>query len=85
MRVWVADKKPLPYIFGLGVYFVGLNFLAWSYLFRNMAVATALVNVLNIATLTMVSWLMFRDKISLQEGIGICLAVAAVLVLELKM
>jgi len=84
MKKWVVCDMTRYYLIGLIVYFIGLNFLAQSYLYRHIAVATCLVNIFNVLILVVVSTIFFKDKLSLQEYIGIFLAVSSIIVLNIK-
>jgi multidrug transporter EmrE-like cation transporter len=84
MKIWVEGRQTRYYITGLILYIVGVNFLAFSYLYRNIAVATTLTNIFNILILTAVSWFWFKDKLTIQEMIGIAFAIVAIIILEWK-
>lgn len=82
MRFWVKDRRPLLYVAGLFFYIIGLNFLAQSYRFRNIAVASAVIVIINIVALTVVSWVYFKARLTPLEILGLVLAVVAVVILE---
>jgi multidrug transporter EmrE-like cation transporter len=84
MKKWVVSSMTRYYLIGLVAYFIGLNFLAQSYLYRHVAVATCLVNILNILVLVVVSALVFRDRLTVQEYVGIFLAISSLIVLNIK-
>ena len=85
LKSWVERSLPYfsaMYLGGLAIYIVGLIFLIESFRTENIAAATAIFVLINIATLAVVSWLYFGDKISLLQFIGLLLAAAAVVLLE---
>jgi len=84
-RFWVDRPSYLSalYISGLAIYLIGLIFLVESFKSENIAVASAIFVIINIATLVVVSWLWFDDKLSLLQIIGLALALIAIVLLEL--
>ena len=72
----------LLYIGGLAIYLIGLVFLVESFKSENIAVASAIFVIINIATLLLVSWLWFGDKLSLLQIVGLALALVAIALLE---
>lgn len=83
MRVWVKNLNWSYYILGLCIYLIGLNFLAQSYRFRHIGVASGLIIIFNIIALTLISYLYFNDKINFYEGLGLVLAIIAVVLIEI--
>ena len=83
MKKWVVSKYHSFYLFGMLAYFIGLNFLAKSYTFKNLAVATIIINIINVVTLSLVSCFIFKDALSTKQIIGLCLAILAITILEL--
>ena len=73
------------YLYGLGLllYIAGLVPLIESYKFTNIEVASALLVLFNIAILTVAGWLLFKEKISALELVGLAFAAAAIVLLEL--
>ena len=83
MRFWVKSRQPILYVAGLFFYLIGLNFLAQSYRFRNIAVASAVIVVINIVALTIISYVYFKARLTPLEIFGLVLAVIAVIIIEL--
>lgn len=83
MRLWVKHGTWSYYLLGLLIYLIGMNFLAQSYRFRHIGVASGLIVIFNIVALTIISYFYFNDKINIYEGIGLVLAIVAVLLIEL--
>jgi len=83
MKKWVATDTYLFYFIGLATYLIGLNFLAQSFKFENIAVASVIFVVFNVATLGIVSWLYFKETLSTLQIAGIIIGIIAIIVLEL--
>jgi multidrug transporter EmrE-like cation transporter len=83
MRRWVKGDGTSFYLIGLVVYLVGLNFLAQSYRFRNIAGASTVMTIINIVLLISFSWLYFKEPPTLIQSIGLVLGIAAIIFLEL--
>jgi multidrug transporter EmrE-like cation transporter len=82
MKKWIDHPSIAPYLIGAALYIIGMNFLAFSYKYRNIAVATALCVIVNILTLTVVSWFLFKEPLSIKQMTGIALSIGAVIFLE---
>jgi multidrug transporter EmrE-like cation transporter len=83
MKKWVVSNNYVFHYIGLAIYLVGLIFLAHSFKYKNIAVATVISIVINLATLTLVSWLYFKEALTLGQGIGVFLGVLSIVFLEL--
>ncbi len=83
MKKWVTSGSRLFYIIGLTVYLAGLIFLAQSFKYKNIAVASVIFVIFNVVTLSLVSWFYFKEKLSPLELSGIALGIAAIIVMEL--
>jgi multidrug transporter EmrE-like cation transporter len=83
MKKWVTTNSYIFYFIGLAVYLVGLNFLAQSFKFKNIAVASVIFVIFNVVTLSLVSWIYFKETLSPLQIVGICLGIASVIILEL--
>jgi len=81
-KQWANNTPWHMYIFGLALYLVGLIFLVRTYRFENIAVASALLVIFNILTLVFVSWLYFKEPITLTETLGILLSFGAIFLLH---
>jgi len=80
---WVKDNKAIWYAAALFFYIIGLNFLIYSFKFEDIAAASVMLVIFNVATLTIVGWLFFKERISLFEIIGLILGISAIVLLEL--
>ena len=83
MKKWVNTNSTLFYIIGLIIYLVGLNFLAQSFKFKNIAVASVMLVIFNVVTLSFVSWIYFKETLSPLQIFGIILGICAIVILEL--
>jgi multidrug transporter EmrE-like cation transporter len=83
MKKWVITKSLWVFAAGMFTYLVGLGFLAYSYNYKNIAVASAIFVVLNIILLLLASWLYFKEPLSVLQIVGIIIGIIAIVVLEL--
>ena len=84
MKKWIGSNLSLFYILGLALYIVGLNFLAQSYRFENIAIASISLIVFNIVSLAIVSWIFFKQPLTTFQIVGLIVALIAVIILELE-
>lgn len=64
MKQWVEAGSVWLYVAGMAVYLVGLNFLAQSFKYENIAMASAMFVIFNIVTLLIFSWLYFKEPLT---------------------
>jgi multidrug transporter EmrE-like cation transporter len=83
MKRWVENNNWLVFASGLLVYLVGSCFLAFSFKYENIAVASVIYVLFNIITLSLVSWLYFKEALSPTQIVGIALGLGVVAFLEL--
>jgi multidrug transporter EmrE-like cation transporter len=81
-KQWATHLTWLPYLAGLALYIIGMLFLVRTYSTENIAVATVLFVIFNIVTLVLVSWLYFKEPVTLLQGLGILLAFGVILLLR---
>lgn len=82
LKEWVSTHKVLFYILGLFVWFIGLLFLAESFKYTNIAVASLVFTIFNIIILTVVSWIVFKEQLSTIQLLGLFLGLVAIGILE---
>ncbi len=82
MKKWVINNSFYFYFFGIIIYLVALNFLAQSYKFKNIAIASMIFVIFNIITLSIVSWFYFKETLSPMQILGIVLGISSVIILE---
>lgn len=83
LKKWIITKSTWRYIFGILMYLIGANFLAQSFRYKNIAVASIIYVVINIIILSVVSWLYFKETLNTLQIAGIVLGLVSVIVLEL--
>jgi len=83
MKKWVNTNLHIFYFVGLAIYLIGLNFLAQSFKFKNIAVASMIFIIFNIITLSIVSWFYFKETLSPLQITGMIFGIIAVIILEL--
>ena len=82
LKKWVTTSYSLFYVLGILLYFVSMLFLAQSYKYEDVIVASMLMILFNIVTLTIVGVFVFKENITLYEMGGIFLGIAAICLLE---
>jgi len=60
-----------------------MNFLAFSFKYKNITVASVIFVLINIVTLLIFSYFYFHEKLSGLEITGMVLGMAAIVLLEL--
>jgi len=80
---WVRVGGSYLYIFIMLMYMIGMFFLISSYKAEDIAVASVIMVIFNVVTLTIVGILFFHEGISVTKIFGILLGLIAVVLLEL--
>jgi multidrug transporter EmrE-like cation transporter len=83
MKKWINTQNNVFYVIGIIVWIIGLLFLAESFKFKNIAIASTLFVIFNVATLSLASWFYFKEKLSGLELIGIFFGIIAIILLEI--
>ncbi len=83
MKKWINADSYVFYFIGLVTYLIGLNFLAQSFRFKNIAVASAILVIINVVTLSVVSWFYFKETLSPTQIAGIIVGIIAIVILEI--
>jgi len=83
MKKWVVTNNIFLFLSGLAIYLFGLIFLAFSFKYKNIAVASTIFVIINITTLSIVSWFYFKESLTAFQLIGIMLGISSILFLEL--
>lgn len=83
MKQWVNTNKPAVYLLGMALYIVGLNFMAFSFKYKNIAVASVIFVLINIITLIAFSYFYWQERLSGLEVVGLTLGIIAIVLLEL--
>ena len=82
-KSYALSPKTHLYIWGLVIYLGGLMLLVQSFKTENIAVASAIFVMVNVLTLSLVSWFYFGEKLSPLQMLGIALSFVAIGLLEL--
>lgn len=80
--IWIKKSKKIFYILTLFLYMIGLNFLIYSFRFEDIAVASIIMEIFNIVTLTFAGIFLFKENITRREVAGIIVGLISVLILE---
>lgn len=81
MKKWALKPSWSMYLLGALMYVIGMNFLAFSYRFKNIAVATALAVIFNIIALTVISITYFKEPLTIKQMFGLILSISAIFLL----
>ncbi len=81
-KYWMGHSHPLIYAAGFVLYMIGLVLLIKSYQYQNIAVASTIFELVNVVTLAIVSWLLFKEGLTHTQLGGVFLAIVAVFMLE---
>jgi multidrug transporter EmrE-like cation transporter len=82
MKKWVLTNSPMLYFYGMLVYTFALNFVALSFKYKNISVATIIFILVNVISFVLINWFYFGEKLNTMQMIGIGLGLASVIVLE---
>jgi len=83
MKQWTYTNNRITFMIGLFTWIVGLVFLAFSFKYKNIGIASLIFSLSNVITLTLFGWLYYKDILTLNQIIGIILGIIAVIILEL--
>jgi multidrug transporter EmrE-like cation transporter len=83
MKEWVVTNKSYFYVIGMVIYLVGMLFLAQSFKYKNIAVASVIFVLFNVITLSIVSWFYFNEKLSSLEMAGMVMGLVSIILLEI--
>lgn len=83
LKEWVTTSYKSFYWTGIAFYLISMNLLAHSYKYENIAIASLLMVLFNVITLTLVSYFIFKEPLSLYEFSGIILGIMAIILLEI--
>jgi multidrug transporter EmrE-like cation transporter len=82
MKNWVLNDSKIYFAGGMLFYVVGLSFLAYSFTFKNIVVASVLFLVVNVILLSFVNWFVYNEALSHKEIAGLCLGLMSVVLFE---
>lgn len=82
LKEWVVKSHSVFYITGILLYLISMNLLAQSYRYEDIAVASMIMVIFNVVTLTLVGYFFFHENITVYEISGITLGIVAVSLLE---
>jgi len=83
MKQWSSNNSWITFAIGLLTWSVGLVFLAFSFKYKNIAVASLIFSLSNVIFLTLLSWLYYKETLTTYQIIGMLIGIVAVIFLEL--
>ena len=81
-KLWVEKTIPFLYWGGLLLYTLGAMCLIETYKTQNIAVATALLVIINILTLVLASHFWFDEHLTVKQLLGIGCSIIAIVLLH---
>ncbi|TSC76858.1 MAG: Uncharacterized protein G01um101431_41 [Parcubacteria group bacterium Gr01-1014_31] len=81
-KQWSRTERTTLLVLGLGVYFAGSVFWAFSLRQEGLARAITVFTVANLAAAVLVGAYLFREELTLANRIGLALAFLSVLLME---
>ena len=82
-KKWSLEGRNILFILGMVVYALGTCFWALSLKFDYLSKAVSIFTVLNLIGVILVGVIMFNEKLTLVNKIGIGLGIISVILLEL--
>jgi len=82
MKKWIVTSSAPTFFIGLAIWMIGLLFLAQSFKYKNIAIASTIFVIFNVVTLSLVSWFYFKEKLTPIEFFGIFLGILSIIILE---
>jgi multidrug transporter EmrE-like cation transporter len=83
LKKWSLGSKSWLLAIGLGLYFVGTIFWAFSLRHEVLSKAVSIFTVLNLILVVMAGVIIFNDHLSTANKIGIALGICSVILIEL--
>ena len=80
---WKGHTNAGLYALGLFFYMLGMVFLIKSYRYEGLAVASAMIVIINVLFIAAIGWYFFGQQITVIQGVGILLACTALVFLEI--
>lgn len=80
---WSLENRAILLGIGLGLYFIGTIFWAFSLRYDLLSRAVTFFTVANLLAAVLVGVFVFHDELTLVQKVGVGLGVASVLLLEL--
>lgn len=82
MKFWIANNKLSYAVIGILIWTVGLLFLAQSFRYKNMAVASTMMVAVNSILLVAISWFYFKEQLTMTQLVGITFGLVGLFLLE---
>lgn len=83
LKKWSLENKNIILGIGLGLYFIGTIFWAYSLKYEFLSRAISIFTVINLIAVILVGVFFFHEELTPMSKIGIALGILSVLLLEL--
>lgn len=84
MKYWLENQKWTLFGAGIFVWTIGLIFLAFSFKYKHMAVASIMMISLNSILLVALLWIFFKEQLTVTQIAGIVFCLAGLYLLEVS-
>ena len=81
-KKWSIGNKNILLVLGLIIYFIGTIFWAFSLKYEFLSKAISIFTILNLVIVVLVGVLLFNEKLSVTNEIGIILGVISIILIE---
>ncbi len=83
-KQWVVTGKTSNFWIGILVWILGSICLALSFKEKNIAVASIMFVIFNVLSMSLISWLWYKEPLTPTQICAMILATVSVIILELK-
>ena len=82
MKQWSENNNWYSFMYGMLTWIVALLCLAFSFKSKNIAISSLIFTISNVVTLTLLSWLYYKEPLTLVQVFGIGFGIFAIIFLE---
>jgi multidrug transporter EmrE-like cation transporter len=83
LKKWSLNAKTWALVIGLGLYFIGTVFWAFSLRHEVLSKAVSIFTVLNLVLVVLAGVIVFDDHLTTANKIGVALGICSVILLEM--
>ncbi|MDC8002110.1 hypothetical protein POV26_13770 [Aequorivita todarodis] len=82
MKTWVISNSKIHFAGGMLFYVIGLSFLAYSFTFKNIVVASVMFLIFNVILLSLINWMVYSETLSNKEITALALGLVSIVLFE---
>jgi len=83
-KQWILTSAGRWLLLTMALWNVGMLFLACTFKFKNIAVASAILVIANIVTLAFASWWLFDEPLTKKQLLGMAVSLVGIAIMELE-